>query len=204
MLAFAASGVLACSKEPAPAPASTSTSASVTPGAPGTPAGADAGADGGFALAPPPPDDWSEVKVSKAKLKVRIPNGASVPDDRAGHDGTFAGSYFRVVMPSGYDVYFAERHGAAAPDIAAEKLAFRARTKGKGVFLYGALDAMVVERDDGPPLGKYCETTACGKVAGRPICASAAGARADGTIVKKLTETECLAVVTVARSISDL
>lgn len=200
MLAFVAAGALACSKD-APAPASTSASASVSPTSSGAP---DAEADTGFTLAPPRPDDWSEVKVTKAKVKLRVPSGAAVPDDRAGHDGSFAGSYLRVVMPSGYDVYFAERHGAAAPDLAAEKLAFQARTEGKGVFLYAAQDAMVVERDVGPPFGKYCETTACGKVAGRPICASAAGARADGTIVKKLTETECLAVVTIARSISDL
>lgn len=163
-----------------------------------TPAGA------ALALAPPRPDDWAEQKLAKAKVKLRVPSGATVPTENAGHDGSFAGSYFRVVMPSGYDVYFAERHGAAAPDLATEKLAFKARTKGKGLFLYEAEDAMVVERDDGPPLGKYCETTACGKIAGRPICASAAGARAEGTVVKKLTETECLAVVTIARSIQEL
>jgi hypothetical protein len=193
--ALLASSGFACSKD-----APDTTKPSPAPGAPS----AAPPRDGGFALSPPPADDWPEVKVAKAKIKLRVPSGATVPDDRAGHDGSFAGSYFRVLMPSGYDVYFAERHGAAAPDLDAEKLAFKARTKGKGTFLYEAPDAMVVERDDGPPVGKYCETTACGKIAGRPICASAAGARPDGTQVKKLTETECLALVTIARSIRDL
>jgi hypothetical protein len=200
---FVVIALLACSKDGGDtkkadaAPSTASANASASAAAP---------ADGGFALAPPPADDWQEVKLAKAKVKLRVPGGATVPSDRAGHDAKFAGSFFRVVLPSGYDVYFAERHGSAdaGADVTAEKLAFRARTKGKGVFLYEADDAMVVVRDEGPPAGKYCETTACGKLSGRPICAIAAGARIDGTQVKKLTETECLAVVTIARSIHEL
>src|SRR5688572_20720402 len=46
--------------------------------------------------APPPTDDWQQVKVSAAKLTVKIPQGASVPEDKAGADDAFAGSYFRV------------------------------------------------------------------------------------------------------------
>jgi hypothetical protein len=169
-----------------------------------SPPAADA-AGGSLSLAPPPADDWQEVKVSNANVKIRVPTGATVPADRAGRDTKFAGSYFRVVMPSGTDVYFAERHGTAdAGDVAIEKLAFRARAKDKGAVLYEADDALVVVRDEGPPVGKHCETTACGKIAGRPLCATAAGARVEGTQVKKLTETECLAIVTIARSIQDL
>ena len=39
---------------------------------------------------------------------------------------------------------------------------------------------------------------------GPPICASGAGSRDEGTQVKDMTETERLAVVTIARSIRDL
>jgi hypothetical protein len=171
-------------------------------------AAVDAGAidaslpDGGLAPTPPAGDDWQELDVSKADLKVRIPSGATVPADRAGHDAKFAGSFFRVVMPSGYDVLFAERHGSETADVAAEKRAFRAKTKGTGAILYEAADAFVIHRDDGADAGgPYCEVTACAKAGERRICATATGARIDGTIFKKLTDTECFAVVTIARSI---
>jgi hypothetical protein len=204
-----ASGQPACSKDPvASKPDATAADAAIERSASSSAAHAD-GADaalpeGGLALTPPLADDWLQVKVGSAKLAVRIPQGATVPSDRAGYDAKFAGSYFRVVLPSSYDVYFAERHSSAADDVETAKLAFRARTKGKGVVLYEAEDALVSQRDAGPPTGKHCETTACGKISGRPICAIAAGARVDGTLVKRLTETECLAVVTIARSIRDL
>ena len=163
--------------------------------------------DGG-APTPPAADDWEEVDVSKAEVKVRIPRGATVPADRAGHDAKFAGSFFRVVMPSGYDVLFAERHGNEGGDVAAEKRAFHAKTKGTGAVLYDAPDAFVIRREAGPGAGAdgsagrpYCETTACGNVGDRRICATATGARIDGTLFERLTDSECLAVVTVARSI---
>lgn len=171
---------------------------------PSAPAERDSGASSDGGLVPPRPDDWIETKVSKAKLKVRVPSGASVPSDRAGFDEKFVGSYFRVVMPSGYDVLFAERHGTSpTTDVAVDRLAFKAKTRDKGEVLYDAADGFVAIRDEGPPHGKHCETTACGKIGGRPICASGAGSRVDGTQVKTLTETECLAIVTIARSIQD-
>jgi hypothetical protein len=158
--------------------------------------------DGGLAPMPPSADDWQEVDVSKANVKVRIPSGATVPAEHAGHDAKFAGSFFRVVLPSGYDVLFAERHGSESADVTAEKQAFRAKTKGKGAIVYEAPDAFVITRDEGASAGgPYCEVTACNKVAGHPMCATATGARRDGTMFKKLTDTECLAVVTIARSI---
>jgi len=174
------------------------------PDATTTAASSSTGADG-FALAPPSADGWADTKISRAKLVVRIPTGATAPAERAGFDDKFVGAYFRVMMPSGYDVLFAERHGASrTTDITTERLAFRAKTKGKGVFLYDAEDAIVTLRDEGPPAGKHCEATACGKIGGRPICASGAGSRDEGTQIKNMTETECLAVVTIARSIRDL
>ncbi|MDB5213628.1 MAG: hypothetical protein JWO86_1555 [Myxococcaceae bacterium] len=158
--------------------------------------------DGGLAPTPPSADDWQEVDVSKANVKIRVPSGATVPAEHAGHDAKFAGSFFRVVLPSGYDVLFAERHGNESTDITVEKQAFRAKTKGKGAIVYEAPDAFVITRDEGADAGgKYCEVTACTKVAGHAMCATAAGARHDGTMFKKLTDTECLAVVTIARSI---
>lgn len=196
----------ACDKNAAD---STKTDAAPPPTAsaptPDASAARDAGADGGFALAPPSADGFTETKISKAKLVVRIPTGATAPADRAGFDDKFVGAYFRVVMPSGYDVLFAERHGASpTTDITTERLAFKAKTKGKGVFLYDAEEAIVTLRDEGPPTGKHCEVTACGKLGGRPICASGAGSRDEGTQIKNMTETECLAVVTIARSIREL
>lgn len=158
--------------------------------------------DGAIAPTPPTGDDWVEADVAKANLKVRIPSGATVPADRAGQEAKFAGSFFRVVMPSGYDVLFAERHGGDTTDVAAEKRAFQAKTRGRGAILYEADDAFVIRRDDGADAGgPYCEATACGKAGERRICATATGARIDGTIFKKLTDTECLAVVTIARSV---
>ncbi len=206
--AFLVTSSSACSKDSgdgkgaSPATATTSAS-SAAANANDSSAEVDASLpDGGLAARPPKADDWEDVDVSKADLKVRVPSGAAVPADRAGHDAKFAGSFFRVVMPSGYDVLFAERHGAAGADVTAEKLAFRAKTKGKGVIVYEAPDAFVITREDSADAGgRYCESTACGTIAGRPICATATGGRTDGTIFKKLTDTECLAVVTIARSI---
>ena len=161
-------------------------------------------ADGATVAALPATDTWEEVKIKPAKARLRIPKGASIAADRAGRDPAFAGSYFRVLMPSGYDVYFAERHGATAVDIAAEKLFYRAKARGKVSFLFEADDAVVVHRVDPPPAGTYCEVTACGKLGGKPMCISSDGARIEGTQVKKLTEAECFAVVAMARSIRDL
>ena len=157
--------------------------------------------DGGLAPTPPSADAWQEFDVPKAKLKVRVPSGATVPAELAGRDAKFAGSFFRVLMPSGYDVLFAERHGNESADVTAEKLAFRAKTNGKGTIVYEAPDAFVITRDDGPDGGGvYCEVTACSKVGSATICATAAGARTDGTMFKRLTDTECLALVSIARS----
>lgn len=154
--------------------------------------------------APPPIDDWQEVKVKPAKLSVKVPKGASIADDKAGADDAFAGSRFRVKMPSGYDLYFAEHKGADLVDIVAEKRRYRLDTTNKIQLVYEADDAIVVNRVEDPPAGKYCEVTACGRIAGRPICASHAGALKDGQEVKKLTDVECLAVVAIARSITAL
>jgi len=191
---------------PPPAASSTATApGSASAAAPGAGSGAAAGlpaaAEAGL-LAPPSGADWEEVKVSNAKLKARIPTGASIPSDRASHDKAFVGSSFRVVMPSGYDVYFAERHTDAGADVAAERLAAKKRPNAK--VLFESDDAVVMERAEDQPVGKHCETTACGAVAGRPICAIAVGGRTEGTQVETLTETECLAVVTIARSIRAL
>jgi hypothetical protein len=154
--------------------------------------------------APPPIDDWQDVKVKGAKLSLKVPKGATVPDDKAGVDPKFAGSYLRIKMPSGYDLYFAEHHGKDSVDIAAEKRRYQLDTTKKIQLVYEADDAVVVNRIEDPPAGKYCETTACGRIEGRPICASHAGALIEGQEVKKLTETECLAVVAIARSINAL
>lgn len=207
---LASSSSTACSKD-APDPKKTATAAaSAAPSGDASaaaPAPADASADaslpdGGLAPTPPSVDTWQEFDVPKANVKVRIPSGATVPAEYAGHDAKFAGSFFRVLMPSGYDVLFAERHGNESTDVTAEKLAFRAKTKGKGTVVYEAPDAFVITRDEGPDAGGvYCEVTACSKVGGTAICATATGARTDGTMFKRLTDTECLAVVSIARSI---
>gem|GEM_PF-4626242 len=152
-------------------------------------------------VAPPPIEAFTETRLAKAKLRVRLPPGATVPTDQAGIDEGFAGRHFRVIFASGYDVYFAERHGSGADDIAAERHAYRTKARANARFLYEAADAVVVRREDPPPLGAYCEVTACHQVGGRPFCASFEGARVDGTHVAKLTDDECLAVVTIARSI---
>jgi hypothetical protein len=154
--------------------------------------------------APPPVDDWQDVKVKAAKLSVKIPKGATIPEDKAGADEAFAGSFFRVKMPSGYDLYFAEHKGKDTVDIVAEKRRYRLDTEKKIDLVYEADDAIVVNRIEDPPAGKYCEATACGRIAGRPICASHAGALREGQEVKKLTDVECLAVVAIARSITAL
>lgn len=195
-----ASLLLATSKsEPIPQPvdAKTAADAAITEGA-----SSDASSDAAAAL--PATDAWEEVKVKPAKARLRIPKGASIPADRAGRDETFARSYFRVLMPSGYDVYFAERHGTTAVDIAVDKLAYRSKPKAAVSFLFEADDAVVVHRNDPEPAGSYCEVTACGKLGGKPMCVSNDGARIEGTQVKKLTEAECFAVVAMARSIRDL
>jgi hypothetical protein len=205
---LASSSSTACSKDtPDPkktAPAAASDSPS---GDASAPALADASADaslpdGGLAPTPPSADTWQEFNVPKANVKVRIPSGATVPAEFAGHDAKFAGSFFRVLMPSGYDVLFAARHGNESTDVTAERLAFRAKTKGKGTIVYDAPDAFVITRDEGPDAGGvYCEVTACSTVGNTAICATATGARTDGTMFKRLTDTECLAVVSIARSI---
>lgn len=199
---LASSSSTACSKG-APDSGKTAAPAPAPPAA-ATPTNGSADAslpDGGLAPTPPSADAWQELDVPKANVKVRVPSGATVPAGHAGHDAKFAGSFFRVLMPSGYDVLFAERHGNESADVTAEKLAFRAKTKGKGTIVYEAPDAFVITRDDGPDGGGvYCEVTACSKVGSTTICATAAGARTDGTMFKRLTDTECLAVVSIARS----
>ncbi len=203
---LASSSSTACSKD-APDPKKTAPAAASDAPIGDASAAADANADaslpdGGLAPTPPSAETWQEFDVPKAKVKVRIPSGATVPAELAGRDAKFAGSFFRVLMPSGYDVLFAERHGNESPDVTAEKLAFRAKTKGKGTVVYEAPDAFVITRDDGPDAGGvYCEVTACSKVGNTAICATATGARTDGTMFKRLTDTECLAVVSIARSI---
>jgi hypothetical protein len=154
--------------------------------------------------APPPTDDWREVLISKAGVAVQLPDGATVPQELAGHDLAFAGAYFRVVMPSGYDLYFAEQHGKEGVGIAAEKRRYLLDKENDIELVYEADDAVVVNRVGKPPAGKYCEVTACGRLAGRPLCATHAGAIIDGDQVRKLTDVECLSVVAIARSIHAL
>jgi hypothetical protein len=193
----------ACSKKEPPPPGTGSPSSSHSVSA--RPAGWVAPpVSAAKTAAPPPVDDWQEVKVKAAKLSVKIPQGATIAEDKAGADKAFAGSYFRVKMPSGYDLYFAEQKGKDTVDIVAEKRRYRLDTEKKIELVYEADDAIVVNRTEDPPAGKYCETTACGRIAGRPICASHAGALREGQEVKKLTDVECLAVVAIARSITAL
>ena len=154
--------------------------------------------------APPPTDDWQDVKVSKAKLALRLPKGASVRDDGAGKDDSFAGSFLRVKMPSGYDIYVAEHHGKEPVDIVAEKRRYRTERDHATELVYEADDAVVVNREEKPPVGRFCQVTACGRLDGRPICASHAGAIVDGQNVIKLTDVECLSVVAIVRSIRAL
>lgn len=151
--------------------------------------------------APPPTDDWPLVKVKSAKLSVKLPKGATINEDKSGADEAFAGSWFRVKMPSGYDLFFGEHKGKDSVDIVAEKRRYRLDSEKKIELVYEADDAVVVNRSGDPPAGKYCEVTACGRLEGRPICASHAGALKAGPDVRKLTEVECLAVVAIARSI---
>lgn len=188
-------------EEPPPVPGTPSSSVSVAPKPSGWAAPPVSAAK---TAAPPPTDDWHEVKVTPAKLSVKIPKGATIADDKAGAEDAFAGSYFRVKMPSGYDLYFAEHKGKDSVDIIAEKRRYRLDTEKKIELVYEADDAIVVNRTEDPPAGKYCEATACGRIAGRPICASHAGALRAGQEIKKLTDTECLAVVAIARSITAL
>jgi hypothetical protein len=202
-----AAALLACSSSTACSKSATDPEKAAPPAPSTAAAPADASTDaslpdGGLAATPPSADAWQEFDVPKSNVKVRIPSGATVPAELAGRDAKFAGSFFRVLMPSGYDVLFAERHGNESTDVTAEKLAFRAKTKGKGTIVYEAPDAFVITRDDGPDGGGvYCEVTACSKVGANAICATATGARTDGTMFKRLTDTECLAVVSIARSI---
>lgn len=195
--------LLGCPKkeEPPPVPGTPSSSVSVSAKPPGWVAPPVSAAK---TAAPPPTDDWQVVKVKDAKLSVKIPKGASVPEDKAGADDAFAGSYFRVKMPSGYDLYFGEHKGKDSVDIVAEKRRYRLDTEKKIELVYEADDAIVVNRAEDPPAGKYCEVTACGRLSGRPICASHAGALRAGQEIKKLTDVECLAVVAIARSITAL
>ena len=196
-----ASCLLATSKrkpDPAPQPADAGDAATAEAAAD------DAATEAAAGDALPATDTWTEVKVKPAKATVHLPKGASVPPERAGRDPTFAGSYFRVLMPSGYDVYFAEHHGTTPVDIAAAKRFYRSKARGKVAFRFEADDAVVVHRVEPPPAGTYCEVIACGQLGGKPICVSGDGARIEGTEVKKLTEDECLAVVAIARSIRDL
>jgi hypothetical protein len=194
--------LVACPKKEDPPPVPGSPSSSVSASA--KPAGWVAPpVSAAKTAAPPPIDDWQEVKVKAAKLSVRIPKGASISDDNAGDD-KFAGSFFRVKMPSGYDLLFAEHHGKDAVDIAAEKRRYQLDTTKKIQLVYESDESVVVNRSEDPPTGKYCEVSACGRIAGRPICASHAGALIAGTEVKKLTDVECLAVVAIARSITAL
>lgn len=192
-----------CPKKEEPPPGSTNPPSSVSVSA--KPAGWVAPpVSAAKTAAPPPTDDWQEVKVKAAKLSVKIPKGATIAEDKAGADDAFAGSYFRVKMPSGYDLYFAEQKGKDTVDIVAEKRRYRLDTEKKIELVYEADDAIVVNRIEDPPAGTYCETTACGRIAGRPICASHAGALRTGQEVKKLTDVECLGVVAIARSIKSL
>ena len=192
-----------CPKKEEPPPGSSSPPSSVSVSA--RPAGWTAPpVSAAKTAAPPPIDDWQEVKVKDAKLVVKIPKGASLIEGKAGADDAFAGSYFRVKMPSGYDLFFAEHKGKDSVDIVAEKRRYRLDTTKSIELVYEADDAIVVNRSEDPPAGKYCEATACGRLNGRPICASHAGALRAGQDVKKLSEVECLAVVAIARSITAL
>lgn len=202
-LALLSVALVGCPKKEEPPPASGSPSSSVTVSA--RPSGWVAPpVSAAKTAAPPPIDDWQDVKVKAAKLSVKIPKGASILEDKSGADEAFAGSYFRVKMPSGYDLYFAEQKGKDTVDIVAEKRRYRLDTEKKIELVYEADDAIVVNRTEDPPAGKYCETTACGRLQGRPICASHAGALRTGQDIKKLTDVECLAVVAIARSITSL
>jgi hypothetical protein len=188
-------------EEPPPAPGTPSSSVSVAP----KPSGwVSPPVSAAKTAAPPPIDDWQQVKVKNAKLSVKVPKGAIVSEDKAGADEAFAGSWFRVKMPSGYDLLFAENKGKDPVDIVAEKRRYRLDSEKKIALVYEADDAVVVNRSEDPPAGKYCEVTACGRIEGRPICASHAGALRAGQEIRKLTEVECLAVVAIARSITAL
>jgi hypothetical protein len=150
----------------------------------------------------PSSDGWERVSLGKAKVAFRIPDGAAVDEDRAGHDESFAGTRFRVTMPSGYDVLFAERHPSGEGDVIAEKRRYEATREERVRTLFAADDAIVVHRSgDEAEGGAHCEVTACSSDAQNPICAVQQGARIEGTHARRLTEAECFAVVAVARSI---
>jgi hypothetical protein len=175
-----------------------------TRGAP-EPAPASAGDDRPAAPEPggvPNAEAWSEITLRSAKVRFRVPEGAEAKDEHAGHDDAFAGSRFRVTMPSGYDVLFAERHADPADEIRSERRRYEAMGDEPVRVLYAADDAIVVHRDGTPPVGAHCEVTACGGDVKHPICAVQEGARVEGRGAFTLTESECLAVVSIARSIA--
>jgi hypothetical protein len=151
-----------------------------------------------------PAEGWHEIRLPRAKVALHVPEGSKVPRDRSAYEESFAGRSFRVVLPSGYDVLFAERHGPSGADVELEKRRY-GRARGEDLeILHEAQDALVVRRTQPGSRGTHCEVTACSFATGHPVCAVQEGSRIDGAHVQNLTETECFAVVTIARSLRTL
>lgn len=149
----------------------------------------------------PSADEWATFVAPAAKLKLKLPPGTQLVPNGNGIDPAFAGAYVRFKFPSGYEAYFAERSTNDAVDIAQETRSYEEPGRSATTFLVRAGDAVVVRRKEGPPFGTYCEVTACGTLKGKPICALAEGALDEFGKITKMAESECLAMVAIARSI---
>lgn len=155
----------------------------------------------------PSTDGWTEVTLDAAGVVLSVPPGAKVNEEASGNDEGFAGRYISVVMPSGYELYFAQDTGTPM-DFAEQKRWYQEDANGFDGFVFEAADAHVARRKDGAPVGDYWEASACSPPIpvgtasdGKPLCARSAGASIEDDTVTKMTNDEVLAVVAIARSI---
>lgn len=166
----------------------------------------------------PSTDDWEQVVLEDVGIRFKIPPDARAPAENSGHDLKYSGRYFNVFFGE-LMVNFAQGtvtsegvHSGVSAIVEPAKKRLQEDPKAFRGVVFDAPDAFVADREEGPPIGEYCEAIACSKeIEGRPLCATATAEMDASKVVDektyleapvhKLTAEQCLAVVAIARSV---
>lgn len=169
----------------------------------------------------PSTDAWEQVTHEDLGIRFKIPPGTRAPTENSGNDTQYSGRFFNVffgelMVNFAQGTVTSEGVESGSPALVA---AGKARIEADGETFRGVVfdapDAFVADREEGKPVGKYCEVIACSKaIEGRPLCVNAT-AEVDGSEivdqktyleapVHKLTREQCLAVAAIARSIEPI
>lgn len=143
-------------------------------------------------LALPDAKSFEELSVPNLGYALRVMKGTKVSDGAKGDPG------FKLVTPSGYDVWLELKKDDA---VAETKKFYNQGPAGQLTLLLDEPDAIIAHRIETGAAGDYCEVTAC-KMLNGFICASFEGAKVmSRSDVRKLTNDECRALVVTVRSI---